>query len=68
MSQKTELLSYLREVPGRRITAMTALYKLGISRLAPRIKELEAGNNIKRRMIPVINRSGNATRVMEYWL
>ena len=62
MSQANEILAHLKR--GKRLTAMVALYKFDVFRLAARIRDLrDSGYAIQSRMV---DRGGK--RVAEYWL
>ena len=62
MSQESMILDDLKK--GKRITAMVALHKFGVFRLAARIRDLrDSGYAIQSRMV---DRGGK--RVAEYWL
>jgi hypothetical protein len=62
MSQTNEILSHLKR--GKRLTAIVALHKFGVFRLAARINVLRnSGYDVKSVMV---RRGGK--RVAEYWL
>ncbi len=64
--QTDQLLAALRAGP---ITALDALNRFGIARLAARIRDLrQDGWSIASRMIETTNRAGDACRVAEYTL
>ena len=65
--QNDQIKKYLES--NRTITARQAMEELGIYRLASRISELrQAGAPIKSQMIEVPTRTGEKTRIKEYWL
>lgn len=67
MSQRTEILQYMKE--HKTITRLDAA-RLGIMELSSRIGELERidGISISGEWINVINRHGDKVRVKQYWI
>lgn len=66
-SQCAMILSYMQD--GMHITQAFATSKIGCTRLAARINDLRKdGHDIKRRMIPVLNRDKKTVRVAQYWM
>jgi hypothetical protein len=67
MTQTEQILNHLKT--GKAITPLGAIDRWGCMRLAARVLELkEMGIDVKRRMIPVINRYGKEVMVAEYRL
>jgi hypothetical protein len=67
MSQTDQILNYLKA--GKAITPLGAIERFGCMRLAARVRDLrDMGIDVKRRMIPVVNRYGKEVMVAEYRL
>lgn len=66
-THRTQVLHHLKS--GKSITPTEALDLFGCFRLGARIFELrEEGHPIEKQMVEVTTRTGDTTRVAEYWL
>lgn len=67
MNQNEMLEEYLKNHEG--ITPLEALNELGIYRLSARVSDLrQAGVEVKREMVTVLNRLGKPVKVARYFL
>jgi hypothetical protein len=67
MNQTEQILNHLKA--GKAITPLGAIERFGVMRLAARVRDLrDMGIDVKRRMIPVLNRYGKEVMVAEYRL
>lgn len=68
-TQRDVVLAYLKEEPGRTITAWQAIKEFGFTRLSGIVKQLDkkCGIVLHRRDIEVETRYGTKVWVTEYW-
>ena len=69
MTQKERILAHMKQWKRRGITPLDAAHFLGVLKLSTRIGELRKdGIRIEQKMVDVVNRYGETSRVCRYWL